>query len=181
MRSPAVARRYARALFSIASESSSVDAMRAELAQISALFENNAELKQALFRPLHPVAERRAVLRGVCERVNSSATLKNFMTFLIDQRRIIDYDAIQSEFGRLADAAAGLLRAEVIAASALDDRQVERLRSALTSQTGQQIELKVSVDPNLIGGAIAMVGGRVFDGSLRTQLTQLRNTLTRGQ
>lgn len=181
MRSHAVARRYARALFSIATESSSIPAMRGELAKIAALFEDHAELKQALFRPLHPVAERRAVLRGVCDRVNSSATLRNFLTFLVDQRRIVDYDAIRSEFGRLADEAAGLVRAEVIAASALDERQVERLRNALATQTGRQIELEVRVDPDLIGGAIAMVGGRVFDGSLRTQLTQLRNTLTRGQ
>ena len=150
---------------------------------IAALFEAHAELEQALFRPLHPVAERRAVLRGVCDRANSSATLRNFLAFLVDQRRIVDYDAIRSEFGRLADEAAGLVRAEVVAASALDDRQVERLRNALATRTrtGRQVELTVRIDASLIGGAIAMVGGRVFDGSLRTQLTQLRNTLTRGQ
>ena len=76
MRSHAVARRYARALFSIATESSSIPAVRGELAKIAALFEDHIELKQALFRPLYPVAERRAVLRGVCDRVNSSTTLR---------------------------------------------------------------------------------------------------------
>jgi F-type H+-transporting ATPase subunit delta len=61
----------------------------------------------------------------------------------------------------------------------LGDAQRTRLRSALSARTGQQVELDESVDPNLLGGAIASVGGLVFDGSLRTQLRQLRTSLTK--
>jgi F-type H+-transporting ATPase subunit delta len=179
--SPTVARRYARALFAIASESGAVDRVREELGQIAELLEVHPELRHALFRPLHPAAERRGVLRGVCARAGCGDTVRNFLTFLVDQRRIVDYDGIRGEYERLADEAAGRVRAEVVAASPLNARQTERLRAALSACTGHQIDLEVAIDADLIGGAVAVVGGLVFDGSLRTQLSQLRDTLTRGQ
>lgn len=180
MRNTAAARRYAKALFSIAQEDSAVEAVTADLDRMAGLLEQNPELRHALFRPLHPVKERRAVLQAVCERISVSASVKNFLVFLIDQRRLVDFDAIRDEFGRLADAAAGRVQAQVVAASELPDAQRERLRSALAARTGRQVELVVSVDPDLIGGAIAKVGGVVYDGSLRTQLSQLRDSLTKG-
>jgi F-type H+-transporting ATPase subunit delta len=181
MRSSAAARRYARALFALADEMGAVAQVRGELAEIAALFELEAALRNALFRPLHPVAERRAVLRSLCERLSLTATVRNFFAFLIDQRRLVDFDAIRAEFEQLADAAAGLVKARVTAATPLDAVQRERLQSALAARTGRSVELVVSVDPALIGGAVATVGNVVFDGSLRTQLHQLRDALSRGE
>jgi F-type H+-transporting ATPase subunit delta len=180
MRSTAAARRYARALFSIARDDGAIEAIGGDLARIGSLLEDNDELRHALFRPLHPVKERRAVLRAVGERISLSHSVKNFLVFLIDQRRLVAFDAIRSEYDRLADEAAGRMQAEVVTASELPDGQRERLKSALARRTGRQIELVVKVDPELIGGAIAKVGGVVFDGSLRTQLSQLHDSLTKG-
>ena len=181
MRSSAAARRYARALFGLADETGAVAQIRGELAGIAALFESELALRNALFRPLYPVAERRAVLSSLCERLSLTATVRNFFAYAIDQRRLVDFDAIRAEFGQLADAAAGLVKARVTAAAPLDDAQRARLESALAARTGRSVELEVSVDPALIGGAVATVGNVVFDGSLRTQLHQLRDTLSRGQ
>jgi F-type H+-transporting ATPase subunit delta len=180
VRSSTVVRRYARALFSLAVETNAVAAVREELARIAELFEAHPELERTLFQPLHPVMERRAVLQTVCRLIGSSTNVRNFLLFLVDQRRLVDYEAIRGEFDRLADESAGRMQAEVVAAVPLDDRQTERLRAALSARTGLEIELEVRVDPELIGGVIAAVGGLVFDGSLRTQLSQLRDTLTRG-
>ncbi|MDH3520117.1 MAG: ATP synthase F1 subunit delta [Myxococcales bacterium] len=180
VRSSAVARRYARALFSLASETSATRAVRGELERMAKLLAENPALRAALFLPLHPAAERHAVLRSISARLGASDTLRKLLLFLIDQRRLVDFDAIRLEYERLDDEATGRLQAEVIAASPLDDRQLARVRSALAARTGREIELEVRVDRKLIGGAIAMVGGLVFDGSLRTQLSQLRDNLTRG-
>ncbi len=180
MRSPAAARRYARALFALARDEGRVDAVRSELDALSQLLAANTELRQAIFRPLHPGAERRAVLQAVCQRLGSSATVRNFCAFLVDQRRVIDLEAICQAYQQLADAAAGRTQARVVSASPLSDEQRERLRRALSARTGQQVEFEESVDPSLLGGAVATVGGLVFDGSLRTQLEQLRASLTRG-
>lgn len=181
MRSSAAARRYARALFSIARDDDAIESVRGELDAMGGLFEATPELRRALFRPLHPAKQRRAVLSGLCERAGSSASVRNFFVFLIDQRRLVDFDAIRAEFSRLADEAAGRIKAEIVASRDLPPLQRERLRAALARRTGRDVELAVAVDPDLIGGAIAKVGGVVFDGSLRRQLSQLRDTLTRGQ
>jgi F-type H+-transporting ATPase subunit delta len=181
MRSSAAARRYARALFSIARDDGSVASVRSELDAMGGLLEETPELHRTLFRPLHPVKQRRAVLRSLCERSGTSATVRNFLVYLIDQRRLVDFYAIRGEFGRLADEQAGRVKASVVAASELPAEQRERLRAALARRTGREIDLEVEVDPELIGGVIAKVGGVVIDGSLRRQLSQLRDTLTRGQ
>jgi len=180
VRSAAAARRYARALFSLARDESAVDPVRGELADLAAVLDANEELSNVLFRPLRPVAERRAVIRGVCRSSGTSTLLENFLSYLIEQRRLFDFPAIREEFGRLADEAAGRTRAEVVSATPLRDDQRERLRGALAARTGREVDLSVTVDPSLIGGAIATVGGLVFDGSLRTQLSQLRASLMRG-
>ena len=177
----AVARRYARALFALARDESRIEAIRAELDALAALFEQSPELQHALFRPLHPGAERRAALRRVSERLGTSASVNNFCSFLIDQRRIVDFPAIREEYGRLADEAAGRTQAEVVAATPLGEEQQERLRRALTAHTGREVEISVRVDEGLLGGVVAKVGDLVFDGSLRTQLEQLRSNLMKGQ
>ncbi len=175
------AHRYARALFALARENDAVTSIRGELDDMARLLVANPELKRRLFQPLHPVRERRQVLASVCERAGGSQTIRNFFSYLIDRRRLVVFDAIRDEFGRLADEAAGRIRADVRSASPLRDDQRARLVAALTRRTGKQIDLSVQVDPSLIGGAIASVSGLVFDGSLRTRLLQLRATLTQGQ
>jgi F-type H+-transporting ATPase subunit delta len=180
MKTSAAGRRYAKALFALATEESTVEAIRRELDDLSELLTENPALGHSLFRPLHPALQRRDLLRAVCERIGSTAPVRNFYSFLIDQRRLVDFPAIREEFDRLADEAAGRTVASVVTASPLSDGQRERLQRALSARTGQVVQLDVDVDPSLIGGAIATVGGLVFDGSLRTQLHQLRAALTRG-
>jgi len=117
----------------------------------------------------------------VGERLGFSPLLQKFCAFLIDQRRSRDLEQIHDEYVRLAEEAAGRVRGEVLAAAPLSDAQLDRLRSALARRTGQQVELSVQVDPSLLGGAVARIGDLIFDGSLRTQLAQLRASLTGGR
>jgi F-type H+-transporting ATPase subunit delta len=180
MRSSAAARRYARALFSLAQDDGRIADVKDELAQFSALLEQHENLRKALFQPIHPAAERRAVLVGVCERMGVQPTVRNLFTFLVDQRRLVDFEGIREEYGRLADEAAGRTKASVVSAAPLSDQDRERLERALSARTGGVVELDIDVDPSLIGGVIAKVGALVFDGSLRTQLNQLRASLTKG-
>ncbi len=180
MPTSAAARRYARALFMLARDERRVHEVGQELDSLAALIDENRELRAALLTPLHPVKERKAVLAAIATQGELSPSVKNFYSYLIDQRRLVDYPGIHEEYQRLADEDAGLLTAEVISASPLDDRRKDRLRRALSERTGLEVQLDISVDETLIGGAIAKVGGMVFDGSLRAQLAQLRASLTKG-
>jgi F-type H+-transporting ATPase subunit delta len=178
--SAGAARRYARALFGLARDAGEVDAVRGELASMAAVLGETPELRRALFRPLHPASERKAALAALAERLGASAILRNFLQFLIDQRRLIDFATIHAEYERLADEASGRLRAEVKSASPLAKPQVERLREALSRKSGRDVAIDdVILDASLLGGVVAKVGDLVFDGSLRTQLRQLRASLTK--
>lgn len=180
MRSSAAARRYARALFELAREASQVDAVRQELDAMAELLASHPEVHDALFRPLHPAEQRRAAFAALGARLGASSMLQHFYFFLVDQRRLLDFDAIHTEFQRLADEATGRTRAEVVSAAPLAQEQQRRLRDGLARRTGREIELALEVDPSLIGGVVAKVGDVVFDGSLRTQLSQLRSNLMKG-
>jgi F-type H+-transporting ATPase subunit delta len=118
-------------------------------------------------------------LDGVTQRLGASNVVQSFFSLLIDQRRLVDFLAIREEFERLASEDAGLRRAEVISAGPLRDDQLQRLQRALSARTGGEVEVSVRVDESLLGGVIAKIGDLVFDGSLRTQLRQLRANLTR--
>jgi F-type H+-transporting ATPase subunit delta len=176
----AVARRYAKALFGLARDTNRVDEVRGEFGELRKLLTENAALRDVLLRPLHPVAERRAVVDALAERMGGSPLLRHFLSFLVDQRRLVDFEAIDAEYIRLADAAAGLTLARVRSATPLSEAQRARLQRALEQKSGGRVELQLELDPSLVAGAVAQVGDLVYDGSLRTQLRQLRASLGRG-
>ncbi len=179
MKSGAAARRYARALFQLAKEDQQTTQIGDQLDTLRALFASSPELREALLTPLYPVRERRQVLRRISEAEGVSGLVTNFYSYLIDQRRLVDFPGIREEYARLVDEESGLVTAAVVTASPLDEASQDRLRRALSERTGFEVRLEVDVDPSLIGGAIAKVGDLVFDGSIRAQLDQLRANLTK--
>ncbi|MFI5319061.1 MAG: ATP synthase F1 subunit delta [Myxococcota bacterium] len=177
MPAAAAPRRYARALFSLASEENRVAAVQAELRSLGAALEASPELHGVLVQPLVPAAERRRVLDAVGQKLGASSLLARFYAYLIDQRRLVAFEAIEAEFVRLADEAAGRAKARVKTPRPLSAEQHARLTRALTARAGRAIELEVEVDESLVGGLVAQLGDTVYDGSLKTQLGQLRSTL----
>lgn len=175
-----VARRYARALFGLAAEENRTAAVLAELDKIIASLDQSAELESVLFRPFYSVAERCSVLENVVAKLGCSTIVKHFGRVLIEQGRMSFLREIRTEFASLVDAAKGQVTGEVISASPISEAQVAQLRQALSRRTGLDVQLKVEVDNRLLGGVVAKVGDLVFDGSLRTQLEQLRANLTKG-
>ena len=170
--------RYAKALFALAQDAGTTDAVRTELDRLIESTEAIPGLADVFIRPVHPAAERRAALQRLTGPLGLSPLLANFCAFLIDQRRTRDLAAIRDEYVRLAEEAAGRLRGEIVSASPLAAAQLERVRAALSRRMGHQVDLATRVDPDLLGGLVARVGDLVFDGSLRSQLAQLRASLT---
>ena len=179
MSATAAARRYAKALFELAQEDGRVDDVRAELDALGSLLDENLELRGVLLQPIHPASQRRGVLNGVVEKLELSPMLRSFYSFIIDQRRLVDLESITAEYARLADVAAGLTVARIRTASPLSDEQQGRLQRALSARTNSNVTLEIEVDPDLLGGLVAQVGDTIFDGSLKTQLAQLRAGLAK--
>ena len=97
MPTTAAARRYARALFQIAREDRRVGEVLGELDTLATMLDENESLRDALLTPLHPVEERKAVMKSVSQGSGVSATVTNFYSYLIDQRRLVDFYGIREE------------------------------------------------------------------------------------
>jgi F-type H+-transporting ATPase subunit delta len=107
--------------------------------------------------------------------------MKSFLLLLFDKGRISFIGPINDFYKKLADELNGIGRASVISATELSEQTVERIQAALSKKTNLDIVLQVEKDPELIGGIVTKIGDLVWDGSIKTQLSNLKETLKRGE
>ena len=177
MRGNAIATRYARALVDIAFDGGSQKSIRSELEMITKITKDAPDLKRVLSHPGIKLEKRRAILKEVAARLSLSQIIINFLMILIDKRRIHILGEILSEFCKISDEIIGVVRAEVSSAFPLDSGQKAELKKSLGNLTGKQVQIDEEVDSTLIGGIVTRIGGRIYDGSIRTQLEQMGSTL----
>jgi F-type H+-transporting ATPase subunit delta len=163
----ALARRYAKALFDLASAEGRVEDLGGELERLTGVYREAPELPALLSNPAYTRAERQAIAESVAEGpLRLSQTMRNFLRLLIENGRVRGVPEIAARYQEMADDAAG--RAHVVVSSA-----------APLSAEQKQVTVAVEIDPSLIGGLSACVGGLVFDGSIRAQLAALEEELKR--
>jgi len=172
-----VARRYARALFGIGVDAGKFEALGEELGELATLWSESDELRQALENPVFRPEQKRAVLQSILPKLAPTPEVQRFVLLLLDRRRIVMLPAIARAYRDLTDAYIGRVRAEVISAEELSPATLDRVRRSLEQRTGKKVLIHSTVDPALIGGVVARVGDLVLDGSLRTQLDDLRARL----
>jgi F-type H+-transporting ATPase subunit delta len=107
--------------------------------------------------------------------------MSSFLLFVFDKGRINFLVSINDFYQKLADELKGIARASLVSATELSSETVEKIRDALSKKTGRNIILEVEQDPDLIGGIITRIGDLVLDGSVRTQLLNMRESLKRGE
>ncbi|ACL05317.1 ATP synthase F1 subunit delta [Desulfatibacillum aliphaticivorans] len=181
MKNLKVARRYAKALLLIGKEDGQAEVYREELEAFSSLFKANPDLEAAISNPIYEAKGRQALLRSVVEKSGVSAVTASYLLLLFDKGRIGFLDVITSEYKEMADELKGIARASVSAATELSNETIEKIRSGLGRLTGKEVVLTVSQDPALIGGIVTKIGDLVLDGSIRTQLLNLKETLKRSE
>lgn len=181
MKNLAIARRYARALLLIGKEDGQAEAYRMELNQISAMMAQEKSLKPAICNPLYNAAGRKKVLATVIGRLNFSKVMQAFLLLLFDKGRIGFLGNINERYQDLADELKGIARANVVSATLLSAENTEKIRATLSQMTGKNIILEIEQDPGLIGGIVTRVGDLVLDGSIKTQLMNMKETLKRGE
>jgi F-type H+-transporting ATPase subunit delta len=177
----AISRRYAKALLLIGKEDGQAETYREELNGLSELIEREKALEQAICNPLYDAAGRKKVLEAVIEKLNLSKLMRAFLLLLFDKGRIRFLSDINEFYQKLADELKGVARASLVSAKELSSETVEKIRSALSKKTGKDIILEVEQDPGLIGGIVTRIGDLVLDGSIKTQLVNMRESLKRGE
>lgn len=177
MKNYLIAERYAQGLNQSIADESDLDTARKALEALSALYQENNDLRNALSNPALDSSKRKAVLHDTMAAMGLPAVVARLAELLVQRGRITLLPDVAEVFAMFADRRLNRVTARVTSAGPLDESQQARVQAALSKHTDRTVSLKCKVDPELLGGVVARLGDRVFDGSLRTRLNNLRNTL----
>lgn len=181
MKNMVIARRYAKALLLIGKDDGQAESYREELDNIAGLVTGEKELEQAIINPLYDAAGRRRVLQTIIDKIDISEMMKAFLLLVFDKGRIGFLSNINEFYKKLADELKGIARASVVSATELSSDTIDKIRSTMSKMTGKDVILDVEQDPALIGGVVSRIGDLVLDGSIRTQLLNMRESIKRGE
>lgn len=176
-----VAKRYAKALLELGRDDGNFEKYGQELSDMVGLLDESPELEQVLSNPGFELEDRKAVLAKVLDKMSPSPMVANFYKLLMDRNRIGEIRGIEGVYSKLIDDARGITRAEITSASALKDEEIQKLKDSLKAVAGREVQIEVNEDPSLIGGLKARIGDLVLDGSVKTQLESLKDSLRRGE
>jgi F-type H+-transporting ATPase subunit delta len=164
---------YAAALVEIARAEGDVSGLIDEIYRSAQALDADSELRRTLTDPQIPAARKQGIIQDLLGPRTSRATV-SAINLVVGAGHAKNLTEIASRMAELAAEREGSVVAEVRAAVDLDDEQRSRLEAALSRLTGRAVQAKVVVDPSLVGGVVAKIGDRVFDGTVKSRLAGLR-------
>ena len=167
---------YARALFEVARAEGTLDEVEDELFRFARSYESSDALRNALTDEQIPAGKRQAIVEDLLGG-KATPTTTQLVSMVVGSGRGRDLPAIIDKLVARASSSKQLELAEVRTAVPLTKDQETRLAAALANATGKQVNLKVVVDPSVLGGLVATIGDTVIDGSVRTRIDQLKSRL----
>ena len=174
-----LARRYTRALFQLARDAGQEEAVGVEVEQFHSEY-SRSELQPVLTNPAFPLHTRIQILNQVAQHQGLSSLTLRFLSLLLDRDRLGHLAGIVACYRRLLNEAKGQVDAKVVSATALESAMVERVRGQLRAISGKTVILQQVVDPDLLGGLQVELEGKIYDGSVRTQLEKMKQRIARG-
>jgi F-type H+-transporting ATPase subunit delta len=170
-----MAGRYALALFSLAQDAHSTGEVAAALKRFEDLVAESPDLARLVRSPVFSASDQIKALDVILQRAGVSGAAANFVKLVAAKRRLFAIGDMIADYQKLYDAERGVTHAEVTVASPLADAHVSALKDALLEATrGKDVDVKIKIDPTIIGGLIVRLGSRMVDGSLKTKLNAIR-------
>lgn len=169
--------RYATALFDLAREAKSLDAVSASLGTLRASLAESTDLRMLTTSPMIDRISATRTIAAVADAIGLDGLTKNFLGVLAHNRRLAALPAIIRDFAKLTAAQRGEITAEVTSAHPLDADQQIQLKAKLRAGLGADAALILNVDPEILGGLVVRVGSRMVDSSLRTKLNTLAQAM----
>ncbi|MGE5217433.1 MAG: ATP synthase F1 subunit delta [Chloroflexota bacterium] len=174
-----LSRRYSKAVFQLACEAGEDEKIGRELEQFYGAY-NVSDLQKVLTNPAFAVDTRKKILHQVTQSQQLSTLTVKFLSLLLERDRLVQLPGIVSCYRRLFNEARGRIDAKVVSASALEAAAVDQLREKLRAISGKNIVLQQDTDPSLLGGLLIELEGKIYDGSIRTQLEKMKQRIARG-
>lgn len=176
-----VGKRYASALFSLGEQSGETDKMSRDLSDFAKTFADSRELRAIFENPSVSQKARQSILRELAAQAKMHDQVRDLLLLLSDRHRLRHIPEVAEAFEAMQQASSGIVRAEVTTATELPDAYFKELETTLRQVTGKNVVIVRNVDPELIGGVVTRIGDRVFDGSLKHRLNELKEELLRVQ
>jgi len=176
MEAQQVARRYARGLFELTQEQGVSKQVHEEISDVAAVLESDASLVHFLAAP-QIVDKDKAIVMEKIFKGRVVDQLYGLLQLLVDKHRTDFLTQIAQEYVELFNASSGIVATHLITAVPLLDEETGRINDRLNKLTGKTIEITTEVDAAIIGGAIAFVGDKIIDRSVRHELDNLRDRL----
>ncbi|MCF8055690.1 MAG: F0F1 ATP synthase subunit delta [Desulfocapsa sp.] len=177
MKQTILARRYAKALFAVCKENGKFDEYNDALQGLNEIFASDSGLADSLTNPLYPMDVREKVMEGVVASMGVDKVMGNFLNLLVEKKRAGVLPEIAEEFQIMVDEEKNVSHGSVVSAIELSDELQANVQATLEKLTGKKVKLTTSVDPSIIGGIIAKVGDLELDGSIKTQLASLKDSI----
>ena len=175
------ANRYARALLDVAlKENVDLGQVETELAAIVDLFTQNQTLQKVLLNPAVPAPRKQSAVAEIARQAALLEVVRKLLTLLAERDRLIILPELLAAFRDRLMEHQHVVRAEVTTTVELPADRLETIRRRLADVTGRTVSLSTRVDPSLIGGMVARVGGTVYDASITMQLRKMRAQLAEG-
>jgi F-type H+-transporting ATPase subunit delta len=168
------AKRYSQAIFEIALERKDIDQWDRDLKTLDVLA-NNIEFVSVMENPKFSFENKSSLLNSQSKNIGQLAM--NLAYLLTQKGKFRLLSDIYSEYRLMLDIYKGIEKAEITTAIQLEDKEITDLAEQLGSMTGKKISMTLNVDPQIIGGIIVKIGGKIIDGSTRGQLTALKNEM----
>jgi F-type H+-transporting ATPase subunit delta len=175
-----LSRRYASALADVVEKTGESETIKAELKQWEEMMASSNELKEAFSSPAIAHLSKEAVLEKLIAKSSPSKTTANFLKILLKNGRISELAAFSKKFEEVLEERAGIITAKITSARELADGEKSGLQASIEKMTGRKVKLEFDIDENIIGGVVTRVGSTVYDGSVRTQLENLKQQLVNG-
>ena len=172
-----VSGRYATALFELARDEKSIDAVKADLDKFEALLVESADLNRLVRSPVFSAGVQQKALSAVLDQAGLTGTSAKFLKVLTANRRLFAVGEVSRAFRALVAKFKGEAIADITVAEQLNEKNLDALKAALKSVTGKDVALNVKVDPSIIGGLVVKLGSRMVDSSLRTKLNSIKHAM----
>ena len=174
-----LSRRYSKALFELARESEQEESIGDQLERF--LFASTeSRLGSVLSNPGFALDSRKKILLEVAKSLQLSSVTEHFLSLLLDRDRLAFIPPIIASYRNLLNQARGRVEAKVTAAEPLGSMVIERLRDSLRRLSGKHVILQEEANPELIGGLVVEFRGKIYDGSVLTQLEKMKQRIARG-
>lgn len=179
----AVSNRYANALVDVVIGSKGAVEPQQVVSQLHALeqtIQSSGDLRNVILSPAVTLQQKNKVMGRICDQLGMHRLVRNFVFVVVRNRRAHLFPQMRAAFERGLDARMGVVKADISSAAELKDAARATLEAQLARLTGKRVRAQYSVDPALLGGAVARIGSTIYDGSVRGQLDTLRRKLTAG-